>query len=423
MRFRVIPSTVSGRVRAPPSKSYTHRAFILAALSGGPCRIHRPLVAEDTEATLAGLVALGAEITRGTDVITIASKGLRPPSKEIDARNSGTTIRLLSGVAALLDGATVLTGDESLRKRPMGPLLDALNGLGARARSLADDGCPPVEIAGPMRGGDIAIPGSVSSQFISSLLTACPLASGPTVLRILPPIRSEPYIELTIDLVREFGAGVLPSADRYDIPGRQEYRPTDLEVPGDFSSASFPLVAAALTDGDVTVEGLDFAAIHGDRRILDVLRAFGAAVETRGNAVRVCGGPLAAQTVDVGDTPDLFPVLAVLATQAHGESRFVNGGHLRLKESDRIATTVAFLKAMGADVEATEDGCVVRGPSRLREASVESYGDHRILMAAAVASLVADGPGDISEPWCFRVSYPAFLDDFRALGAEMEVVP
>lgn len=422
MRLRVRPSVVRGRVRAPPSKSYTHRAVLLAALSGGPCRVRRPLLAEDTEATLAGAGAFGAEVSREPDALRITSAPFRAPDGAVDAKNSGTTLRLLTGIAATLEGATRLTGDASLRKRPMGPLLAALQGLGARATSLAGDGRPPVEVAGPLRGGDVSIPGAVSSQFVSSLLLACPLARGPTVVNVLPPLRSEPYVEVTLHMMRRFGAEVHPDGGSFRVPGRQAYRPTDFEVPGDFSSAAFPLVAAAVTDGDVTVEGLEAGIPQGDARVIDHLRSAGATVDARPGSVRVRAGDLVAGTLDVGDTPDLFPILAVLATQARGASRFVNGEHLRLKESDRIATTVAFLTSMGADVEATRDGCVVRGPTRLREAFVESRGDHRILMAAAIAALVADGPVEIGDPWCFRVSYPTFLDDMRRLGAEAEVV-
>ncbi len=423
MRFRATPSKVSGRIAASPSKSYTHRAILLAALSGGPSRIGRPLLADDTEATVDGVRAFGAEVARRDGDLVVASKGLRPPSGTVDARNSGTTLRLLAGVAATLDGSTTLTGDASLRKRPMGPLLDALEALGARARSLGGRGLPPVEIAGPLVGGSASIPGSVSSQFISSLLVASPLARGSTRLRVLPPLRSEPYVEVTRDLMAQFGAEVTRTEEGYETAGGQGYRATDVEVPGDYSSAAFPLVAAALTDGDVTVDGLHPESPQGDRGLLDVLRSFGASVEVAHDAVRVRGGPLRGQRVDVGNTPDLFPVLAVLATQSEGPSRFVNGEHLRLKESDRIETTVALLKAMGADVEPTRDGCVVRGSTRLREAFVESHGDHRILMAAAVAGLVADGPVDISEPSCYRISYPSFLEDLRSLGAAFEVVP
>ena len=451
MRYRSLPSHVSGTVRAPPSKSYTHRALVLAALSGGTCTIQRPLRSEDTDATLAGIASFGASIEREGDDLRISGGRLQAPGKTVDARNSGTTLRLLSGVASVLDGTTTLTGDSSLRKRPMGPLLDSLNSLGARTSSLGGDGRPPVEVRGVLRGGIATLPGDVSSQFLSSLLLACPLAANPSEIRVLPPLRSEAYVAsppttrtsvpvqtATVRArgangedgcstqapggVARFGVELTAEDGVFRIAGTQQYVPTDLEVPGDFSSAAFPLVAAAIARGDVTVSGLDLSSAQGDRAIVELLRSFGASVDVEADRVRARGGDLAGQTVDVGETPDLFPVLAVLASQADGESRFVNGGHLRHKESDRIATTVSMLRALGVAAQATEDGCVVRGPNRLQGAFVDAQGDHRILMAAAVAGLVADDAVDISDPWCFRASYPSFLDDFRALGALHAVV-
>jgi len=356
------------------------------------------------------------------DDIQVSSSPLHSPGKPIDARNSGTTLRLLTGVAALLRGTTTLTGDSSLRKRPMGPLLETLNTLGARCRALGADGRPPVEIEGTLRGGSATIPGDVSSQFLSSLLIVCPLAAKPSEIRVLPPLRSEPYVEMTRAMMDAFGVDVRAEGDILRVPGGQTYEPVDVEVPGDFSSAAFPLVAAAITDGDVTVSGLELSGPQGDRKVIDLLHAFGADVESQADRVRVRGGRLVGRTVDVGDTPDLFPVLAVLGSQADGETRFVNGGHLRLKESDRIKTTVSMLRVLGAPVQPTQDGCVVRGPSRLHGGFVDSQGDHRILMAAAVAGLVTHEAIDISDPWSFRVSYPSFLDDFRALGALHAVV-
>ena len=422
MRYRSLPSHVSGTVRAPPSKSYTHRALVLAALSGGTCTIQRPLRSEDTDATLAGIASFGASIEREGDDLRISGGRLQAPGKTVDARNSGTTLRLLSGVASVLDGTTTLTGDSSLRKRPMGPLLDSLNSLGARTSSLGGDGRPPVEVRGVLRGGIATLPGDVSSQFLSSLLLACPLAANPSEIRVLPPLRSEAYVGMTREAMARFGVELTAEDGVFRIAGTQQYVPTDLEVPGDFSSAAFPLVAAAIARGDVTVSGLDLSSAQGDRAIVELLRSFGASVDVEADRVQARGGDLAGQTVDVGETPDLFPVLAVLASQADGESRFVNGGHLRHKESDRIATTVSMLHALGVAAQATEDGCVVRGPNRLQGAFVDAQGDHRILMAAAVAGLVADDAVDISDPWCFRASYPSFLDDFRALGALHAVV-
>ena len=368
------------------------------------------------------MCAFGADITRTSDGLQISAGPLHASDAPIDARNSGTTLRFLSGVASLLLGPTFLTGDASLRKRPMGPLLDALERLGAHAESLSGDGRPPVKVQGVIRGGQASVPGFISSQFLSSLLIACPLAANPSEIRIVPPIRSEPYVSMTRRAMRAFGVEVDLTKNSVRIEGGQSYTPTDVDIPGDFSSAAFPLVAAAITDGDVTVEGLDADSPDGDTRIVDLLRSFGARVDTLPNRVRVRSGDLVGQTVDVGDTPDLFPVLAVLATQADGETRFVHGGHLPLKESDRIAATVSMLRALGGHAEPTADGCIVHGPERLHGGFIDTRGDHRMLMAAAVAGLAAGGPLDLSDPWCFQVSYPSFLDDMRALGALHAVV-
>ncbi len=422
MRYRAIPSTVSGTIRAPPSKSVTHRAIVMTALSGGPCRIRHALRSEDTDATASGMEAFGVDIATSDGDLRVSGGPLQAPALPIDARNSGTTLRFLAGVASLLDGTTILTGDPSLRKRPVAPLLEALQALGARAESLGGGGSLPIRVGGALRGGSATIPGGVSSQFLSSLLIACPLARNPSEIRVLPPVRSEPYVEMTRRLMRRFGVDSIADRETYRVGGGQRYVPIDVDVPGDFSSAAFPLAAAALTGGDVTVSGLEVDGPQGDRRVVEALRSFGARIDVDADRVRARGGDLVAQTVDVGDTPDLFPVLAVLATQAAGESRFINGSHLRWKESDRIDAVVSMLRTLGAPAQATEDGCRVRGPSRLRGAFVDARGDHRVLMAAAVAGLAAEDPVDISDPWCFRVSYPTFLDDLRSLGALHAVV-
>src|SRR3989475_105954 len=347
-------------------------------------------------------------------------RGPRRPA-ELYRVARGGRLRYLS-MASRVSGAILLTGDASLQKRPMGPLLDALERLGARAGSLAGDGRPPVKVQGVIRGGRASVPGFISSQFLSSLLIACPLAANASEIRVVPPIRSEPYISMTRRAMRAFGVEVDLTENTVRIEGGQSYTPTDVDIPGDFSSAAFPLVAAAITGGDVTVEGLSADSPDGDSRIVDLLRSFGARVDTPPNRVRVRSGDLVGQTVDVGDTPDLFPVLAVLATQADGETRFVHGGHLPLKESDRIAATVSMLRALGGHAEPTADGCIVHGPERLHGGFIDTRGDHRMLMAAAVAGLAAGGPLDLSDPWCFQVSYPSFLDDMRALGALHAVV-
>ncbi len=421
MKLKVSPSRTVGKVMSSPSKSYTHRAMTLALLAEGRSLLRRPLRGEDTLATLEAVKAFGG-VVREEEGLSIEGGALRCPDDVIDAQNSGTTIRLMAGVASLLPCVTVLTGDESVRRRPMQPLIEALNGLGVRCESSRGNGLAPLIVKGPNRGRETSIRGDVSSQFISSLLLSSALKGTDTVIRLTAPLRSRPYVDITMEMMSLFGARCERTEEGFMVPGGQRYRPRDYTVPGDFSSAAFPLAAGALT-GDVTVRNLDPNDKQGDRSFLDVLKGLGAEVRWSGRDLRCAVGELRGTDIDLGDSPDLFPVVAVLCTQAKGESRIFNASHVRLKESDRIAATTAFLKDMGAEVEETEDGCVVRGKGRLRGAAVSSFNDHRILMAAAVAALVAEGDTIISDGHCHRISYPDFVQDMRSLGARMEMIP
>jgi 3-phosphoshikimate 1-carboxyvinyltransferase len=419
MKLQVRPSAVQGTVPAPPSKSYTHRAIVLSSLAHGDSRLKGALLSGDTLATLKGMEQFGAIVRKeGEDLIVRGGK-LKAPTGPIDCANSGTTIRLLSGIASLLPYNVTLTGDESLQQRPMKPLLNALTELGVRAASQRGDGNAPLIIRGPNKGRWAHIKGDISSQFISSLLISSALKDLDTEIVITTPLKSKPYVEITRDMMSLFGAISTETKNGYRVLGGQRYRPRDYVIPGDYSSAAFPLVAAALT-GKVTVSGLDPQDRQGDRQVLDVLAGFGARVSWSGNSVTVEKGDLHGTDVDVGDSPDSFPILAVLASQSEGETKLTNGAHLRFKESDRIATTVSFLKLMGANIEEREDGCVIKGPTKLRARTINPSGDHRILMAAAVAGLVADGPTTITDGDCYRISYPRFVADLKALGAGAE---
>jgi 3-phosphoshikimate 1-carboxyvinyltransferase len=230
---------------------------------------------------------------------------------------------------------------------------------------------------------------------------------------------SRPYVEITRDMMALHGVTSTETKNGYRVLGSQRYRPRDYSIPGDYSSASFPMVAGALT-GRATVTGLDPSDRQGDRAVLEVLRRFGASVSVNGDAVTVEKGALRGASIDVRDMPDSFPILAVLATQASGTTELTNAKHLRFKESDRIATTTSFLRLMGADIEEREDGCVVRGPTRLKGRSIDPSDDHRILMAATVAGLVADGATTVSDGDCYGISYPGFVKDMKALGCSVE---
>lgn len=419
MKLIVSSSRISGQVSAPPSKSHTHRAFLLAALAKGESVVFSPLLGEDTLATLDAVKALGAKVSAGEDRIVIRGGDLHPPLPKgtvIDCKNSGTSMRMLAGIASRLDGTTGFTGDASLCSRPMKPLLDALEELGAEVDS--EKGCAPFTITGPGSGGDVHIRGDVSSQFISALLISAPLGKADTRIRLTTSLTSKPYVNMTISAMKKHGVFVETTDDGYLVRSGQVFSPADVRVGGDYSSAAFLFAAAALT-GEITVSGLDPDDPQGDQAVIRILEKFGAAVIREGEKITVRKVALKAADIDLADAPDLFPIIAVLASQAKGASRLYGAAHLRFKESDRIMSTVLFLRSMGAEISETEDGCIVTGPSALSGANVTTFGDHRIMMAASVAGLIAKGHTVVDDAGCCAVSYPGFVKDMQRLGAYM----
>lgn len=418
----VRPGRVEGTVRAPPSKSESHRALLLAAQSDVPCRVRSPLRSADTLATLAGLRDFGARLHLQDDDVQFLPSPLRPPRGAIDCANSGTTLRLLTAFAARFGHEVTLTGDESLRPRPNGPLLDALTALGARCSS--DGGKAPVTVKGPLRAGHATLPPRSSSQYASGLLLALATLPGESTVELQAPLASAPYLDVTLAMASHFGLRIQEEAHPgrlFRLPGGDVPRAERVSPGGDWSSAAFPLVAAAITGGRVTVQALLADSRQGDRVLPDLLRSFGAHVATTAETVSCEGGSagLASPgTVDVAATPDLFPALAVLAASSRGTTSFVGGSSLRAKESDRIAAMAAGLARMGIAVRERPDGLDVTG-GRLQGASVASLGDHRVHMAFAVAGLAAQGTTTVDDPASADVSYPRFHDQMRSLGAPM----
>jgi 3-phosphoshikimate 1-carboxyvinyltransferase len=320
-------------------------------------------------------------------------------------------------MASMFNERVTITGDDSLRKRPMGPLLDALTQMGVECRS--DNGKPPVEIKGFNKGGKVAINGGVSSQFITSLLITSPMLSDDTEIMIEGKIVSEPYLDVTTHIMRLFGADVKKEKNIFKVKGGTGYRPYDYKVPADFSSAAFPLVAGAL-GGEVTVKGLQMDDPQGDRVIIDILKEAGASVSIKDDSITVKKKDLRALDLNIGGCPDLFPILSVLLSTADGTSRLYGAPQLKFKESDRIKTTVDMLKAIGADADGTDDGCVIRGKKKLTGGVVVTEGDHRIMMAAAVASLLCENSVTVDNSECCAVSYPEFPEHMRSLGMIVE---
>jgi len=419
MIVRVQRSHLSGEVFAPPSKSYTHRAILITSLGPGGS-IKRPLLSADTRATISASQAFGAEIDIDEDVkIKGVADRPRTPEDVINVLNSGTTLRFCSAVAALTEGA-VLTGDASIRSRPNGPLLSSLSDLGAQAFSIRNNGKAPLVVRGRMKGGTARLDGSVSSQFLSALLISAPLAEEETRIVIQGELKSRPYAEMTLDMLAEAGIRIEPGEQEFLVPGNQSFGLKGYTIPGDFSSASYPMAAAAVTGSEVTVKGV-LPSRQGDSAIIDILRRMGAEVswDREKGDLRVRGGELQAVDVDAGRTPDLVPTIAVLGALAKGKTTVFNAEHVRHKETDRLHAMAVELSRMGADIKERPDGLEITG-GVLHGAKVHGHHDHRIVMALAVAGLVA-GDTEIDTAESVDVSYPGFFARMKGLGAEMEI--
>lgn len=418
MSLVVHPGSVHGTVVAPPSKSYTHRAYLLGLLAEGATTVSDPLRSEDPRATLAGVEALGARVTRGDSVRIESDGAVRAARETVDCLNSGTTLRLLSAIASLADGATRLTGDSSLVKRPMQPLLDALGAVGVKTTSAG--GKAPLTVRGPMRGGRATLPGDMSSQFVSALILAGSKTTAGVDIEIAGQLKSRPYVDITLEMMEDFGARAERVGEGFHVAGGQRYRAREYRVPGDFSTAAFPLVAGALA-GEVAVENLPARTAQGDKAILDYLERFGADVRRDARRANVRKSALRGCHIDLSDTPDAFPALCALAAHAQGETVLSGAAHLRFKESDRIRAMVTNLQKMGVDAREREDGAVIRGGPVRAARGLVTEGDHRVLMALAVCALSADGPLELDDHEAHAVSYPSFLDDLQRMGARVEV--
>lgn len=421
-RILVENSTLNGTVRIPGSKSHTIRAVIIASLADGTSHIEHPLDSWDTQAAVTMGRAFGAEINTGSEWIVRGTAGrLQVPDNVVDVGNSGTTLYFGLGMAALGDGWAVLTGDEQIRSRPAGPLLAALEALGARAFSTRANGCAPIVIRGPLQGGHAQIE-CPTSQYLSSLLISCPLAERDTELTV-PLLNERPYVEMTLSWLDRQGVDVEHDAQmrRFRIPGGQSYGGFRETIPADFSSATFFLCAAAITGSELTLLGLDMTDTQGDKAIVEMLQTMGAQVEVGPDFVRIRGGDLVGAELDLNATPDALPALAVTACFARGETRLVNVPQARLKETDRIAVMKETLTAMGADVEELKDGLIIR-ESKLRGTRLRGYGDHRVVMALAIGGLGADGTTEVDTAESVRVTFPNFVELMQSVGGRMEMV-
>lgn len=441
MKIKITPQQLNGTIEAIPSKSHAHRLLIaqkLAVLQGGgqadPLMI--PTFSEDIDATKGCLAQLDEKLPR------------------FDCRESGSTIRFMIPVAMALKNEAVFAGSGKLPQRPLSPLKEEMERHGcsfemlaaakAAGRGVTSEIC---RICGRLQPGKYELAGNISSQFITGLLFALPLLDGDSSLQLTTKLESAGYVDLTLQVLREFGIEIREVREtgsenhliRYEIPGNQIYRePEGLKVEGDWSNAAFWLVAGAL-GGDIICIGLDPGSTQRDKEIVTVLKKMGAEIERQNTVYHICGNgvPLHGETVSAAQFPDLVPVMAVAMTGANGTSAITNAERLRIKESDRLATVYDFLTILGTDIRQTEDGLIIHenndsnDPSGtaahcpappLSGGTVSSHNDHRIAMAAAVASCRADGPVIITGAEAVKKSYPDFFTDFTKLGGKIEIL-
>ena len=420
MNVSISPSRkISGEVIAPPSKSWTHRALFAGLLSNGTTVVHNPLSCDDTLATTKAVSSLGATLRSEKMTWYVESRGvLTESSGIIDCGESGVTLRFAIPIASLASNDVMLTGRESLMRRPLQPLVNTMRDLGSEVQA---NGAEVVVKGGLARGGTTRVPGNVSSQFISGLLYAAPLMPNGLELQITSELESRGYVSLTIEVLNRHGIRVETHDDMssFHVPAAQTYRPAEHSIPGDYSSAAFLMSAAAVTGDRVRIKGLMKNDSDPDSAFLKLLTQMGVESKFSSDALEISPKGLKATKVDVKNCPDLGPILAVLGANGDGETEISGAGRLRYKESDRLATITSELKKLGANIEKTEGGLKVYGPCSLHGGTVESHGDHRIAMALTVAALTADSVVTIRGAQCVNKSYPTFFEDIRSLGVQV----
>ncbi|MGB9932839.1 3-phosphoshikimate 1-carboxyvinyltransferase [Haloarcula amylolytica] len=428
MDITITESTVEGTAQAPPSKSYTHRAVLAAGYADGAV-VRDPLVSADTKATMRAVEAYGGSVSLAEDESTVEVTGFdgRPetPDDVIDCANSGTTMRLVTATAALQDDLAVLTGDESLRSRPQGPLLDAIEQLDGDAESTRRNGQAPLVVGGGVDGGAVEIPGDVSSQYITALLMAGAVSPDGVDIDLTTELKSSPYVDITLEVLEAFGVDAEKTDAGFTVDGGQSYTPAggDYNVPGDFSSMSYLLAAGALAAEDGLRVTSAFPSAQGDAAIVDILGRMGADLDwdEENGEITVSQSDLTGIEVGVEDTPDLLPTIATLGAAADGVTRITDAEHVRYKETDRVSAMAEELTKMGAEVEEHQDELFVYGAdSDLVGTTVEGRADHRIIMSLAVAGLVADGETTVTGAEHVDVSFPNFFDVLDSLGVAVQ---
>ena len=419
MKCRVEKSEINGDIICPPNKSYTHRAIFIASLAMDKSIIKNILRSEDTNATIGACKNFGVEIDDvGNDVTVTSANELKIKSDTIDAANSGTTIRIATAIASLADDKITLTGDSSLKKRPMQPLLDALESLGAQCSS--SNGKPPISVKGRIKGGKVKIPGNMSSQFISALMITAPKLENGLVINIDGKLVSKPYIDATVTTMKKFGVDVEIKTPykKYIIP-EQNYKSTTLTIPSDFSSLALLLAAAVLLGEDLTIKASTGSMPQPDEAIIDILEIMGVVITLNKNIIKIKSPKkLDGGKFDLSDSPDLVPAIAILALKSSKPIEIFNVEHVRYKETDRISIIARELSKLGIKVEEKKDGLILSNSDNLNGADLNSENDHRLFMAFSIAGMYV-GNCTVSDPESVKISYPNFISEMKRVGCKI----
>ncbi len=414
-----INGVLSGVIAPPPSKSQAHRLLICAALGTEPCSVECSAVNDDIIATMNSLNALGADIKYDDACFDVTPIKLKKGGV-LNCGESGSTLRFLLSVAAVLGADATFIGSGKLPYRPNNHLCEVLEAHGIVFERKQADAELPVVCKGVLHGGEYRLPGNISSQYLTGLLFALPLAAESSCIEIVDGLTSASYVEMTIDAVRKAGITINKENDKYIIPGGQHYNlPGNLVVEGDWSSAAFWIVAGVVGKHPITVCGMDTDSIQGDRRVIDHLRKMGACIVETESGVTAMPSHLFGAEIDCVDTPDLVPVLSVAAAAAEGQTLFTNVGRLRFKECDRLSAINAMLASFGVSSQIGDDTLLVYGGKACASTPVDSFSDHRIAMSAAILSLMSDADTVINGAECVAKSYPRFFEDFVALGGSV----
>jgi 3-phosphoshikimate 1-carboxyvinyltransferase len=417
------PQALHGKVKAPGSKAYTHRALLASLLSPGTSVIEGALHCDDTQRTLEGIQSLGAKVlVKKTRTI---SNGIRRPTttsnRPIDCSDSGATLRFLTAISSTSLKTVRLRGSQRLANRPLDPLVKAVNTLGASAGTISNRNGLEVLVRGPLRGGEVTIRGDISSQFISGLLFAAPLAGTDVTINVEGALESRPYVNMSIDVLRKHGISIEESDKKFKIPAPQSFVPASHQVPGDFSSATFLIAATGTAGDDITISGLGSYDLEPDSAILKIAREIGLEIRQNGDDLTIGKGELDGFEFDATDNPDLVPPLETLGCFADGSSEIRGVTRLVYKESNRLQTLPTELVKMGAKIHAEDDMIKIEGNRELIGSAFDSHSDHRVAMACAAASLGAKGESIIHNSEVVSKSYPEFYQDLAKLGVRLFV--